>query len=223
MKRSVEFKSNMKPWERGAALIYLVFHLLILPSLVLRFTQDMGEANFLLYAVGGVFAVLVLGGYLRRDFDPLVERLIPVFFTAVGTYLVVMVLNTPIALLLNQLLGELNPNNEDAVALEQTSRSFAAAAVFLAPIIEEVIFRGALFGGLRERNRVLAYVVGILAFSLYHVWGYAFLSPKYLIYALQYVPASWLLCRAYETTGTIWAPIFAHMLINGVSTLLAGG
>jgi len=33
----------------------------------------------------------------------------------------------------------------------------------------------------------------------------------------QYLPISYLLCRIYERTSSIWASIFLHMLINGVS------
>ena len=79
------------------------------------------------------------------------------------------------------------------------------------------LFRGAIFGSLRKVNRVLAYTASVLLFSVYHVWGYALTDPIYWIYVIQYIPVSWLLCRCYEKTNTIWGSILLHMLINGVS------
>ena len=39
------------------------------------------------------------------------------------------------------------------------------------------------------------------------------ISPIYI----QYIPVSFLLCRVYERTNTIWSSIFFHMLVNWVS------
>ena len=39
----------------------------------------------------------------------------------------------------------------------------------------------------------------------------------YLLYMLQYIPVSFLLCRCYERTESIWCSIFFHMLVNGVA------
>ena len=93
----------------------------------------------------------------------------------------------------------------------------AALAIFLAPLVEEPIFRGAVFGGLYRYSRPLAYAASMLLFSLYHIWGYALMDPLYWIYLLQYLPVSWLLCRCYERCDSIWGSIFFHMTVNAVS------
>ena len=77
--------------------------------------------------------------------------------------------------------------------------------------------RNALHGGLRRKNRTLAYLVSMLLFSLYHVWGYAMIDPTNWVYLLQYLPVSWLLCRCYERCNSIWGRIFFHMSVNAVS------
>ena len=79
------------------------------------------------------------------------------------------------------------------------------------------MFRAAIFGTLRRHNRKAAYIVATLAFSVYHVYGYAVQDSTYWLYILQYIPVSILLCRVYERTNTIWSSIFFHMLINWVS------
>ena len=90
-------------------------------------------------------------------------------------------------------------------------------AVFLAPLTEEVLFRGAVFNGIRKTNRIAAYAVSMVLFSVYHIWGYAVEDPSYWLYTLQYLPAAFLLCRCYERTNSIWCSIFFHMLVNHIS------
>ncbi len=68
-------------------------------------------------------------------------------------------------------------------------------------------------------RRRLAYLTSMLLFSLYHVWGYAIQDPANWLYLLQYLPASWVLCRCYERCDSIWGSILLHMCINGVSVL----
>ena len=111
-----------------------------------------------------------------------------------------------------------NPNNAAVISMAQTqSGPIAAMAVFLAPIVEELMFRAGVFGGLRGINRVLAYLVCMLLFSVYHVWGYALNDPMAWIYAVQYLPVGYLLCRIYERTDSIWSSILLHMFINFVA------
>ena len=59
----------------------------------------------------------------------------------------------------------------------------------------------------------------MLLFALYHVWSYALADPTAWIYLLQYLPAGFLLARVYEKTNSLWASIFLHMTVNGVSML----
>ena len=111
-----------------------------------------------------------------------------------------------------------NPNN--ATVMELAGEEFgktAAIAVFLAPLVEEPIFRGGVFGLIRRTNRNAAYAVSMLLFALYHVWGYALQDPFYWVYLLQYLPVSWLLCRCYERCNSIWGSIFFHMMVNAIS------
>ena len=86
-----------------------------------------------------------------------------------------------------------------------------------AGIVEELMFRAGIFGGLRRFGRLPAYLVCMLLFSVYHVWGYALDDPTAWVYMLQYLPVSFLLCRIYERTNSIWGCILLHMFINFVA------
>ena len=111
----------------------------------------------------------------------------------------------------------LNPNDMNIDALiSQNFNVMAVMSVVFAPIVEECLFRGALFGTIRKRSRFLAYFVTIAFFAFYHLFPY-FISEyrwQLWVYLLQYVPASFALCRVYEKSETIWCPIALHALNN---------
>lgn len=103
--------------------------------------------------------------------------------------------------------------------LSQNKWVMVICSVLLAPIVEETLVRGLLFGVLRRRSRILAYAVTIVFFAVMHVWQYLLVYDfkAVLLAALQYIPASIALGWTYEKSNTVWAPIFLHMTINAIS------
>lgn len=218
------FTSRMTNRELAAALLYLPVHVWLLPQLLYRLPDMAGlselNANLLLYGIGTGFMLMVLGRFFRREFDPLCDHFLFCVTEVMLCYFLMLGMNMILSVVLIPLLpeGQMNPNNTAVMELagEEFGKT-AAMAIFLAPLVEEPIFRGAIFGALRRRNRIAAYAASMLLFAMYHVLGYALNDPAYWIYLLQYLPVTWLLCRCYERCNSIWGSIFLHMLINGVS------
>ena len=84
--------------------------------------------------------------------------------------------------------------------------------VVLAPIVEEIIFRGWLYGKLRARmSMVPAILIVSVLFGLMHFqW-----NVGVNVFALSVVA-----CVMREITGTIYAGILTHMIKNGVAFYL---
>jgi hypothetical protein len=85
-------------------------------------------------------------------------------------------------------------------------------AVLVAPVVEEVLFRSALYLPLRARFGVVpaALVVsGVFAAVHFYPWGVASL----VVLSLTFV-------ALLEVTGTLWAPIVVHAVYNGLTVLL---
>lgn len=81
-------------------------------------------------------------------------------------------------------------------------------AVVLAPVIEEMLFRGFLFTALRERMTfLLALLVSTLAFGLLHI-------ENGLLHVVSVLPAGAFLALAREKSGGIGLPIVLHGLMN---------
>jgi membrane protease YdiL (CAAX protease family) len=224
-----EFTDSMTRGERLAALIYLPLHIAALPLLLNLLMTVWPEAgltetslNIFYYALGCAYMFIFLWKYFRRNYDTLLDgvlRCVLMFFAA---YMLDVVLSYGLQLVTLAFGYDMTatPNDETVMDLaKQGYNVMFAIAVFMAPLVEEPLFRGLLFGGLRKRSRVLAYVVSVGLFALYHVWQYAvvYADPSYLRFALNYVPVSIALAFSYEKTGTIWVPIGFHMLINGLS------
>lgn len=83
------------------------------------------------------------------------------------------------------------------------------ALVIVAPIAEEIIFRGFLYGKLRSRLNILpAMLIVSLAFGAMHgQW-----NVGVNVFALSLV-----LCTLREITGTTYSGILLHMLKNGLA------
>ena len=219
-----EFTSRLSRGETIAALLYLPVHIALLPMALVLAGPSLGlnevDLNLLSYIIGTGYMLLLLFKFLRRDFDPLLDRPGYCLLEIITNYALMYLANIAVSgilLLIPWFTGD-NLNNSAVMDMaEQNWGKMSAMAVFMAPIVEECMFRAAIFGNLRRYNRTAAYIVATLAFSVYHVYGYAVQDSTYWLYILQYIPVSILLCRVYERTNTIWSSIFFHMLVNWMS------
>lgn len=86
------------------------------------------------------------------------------------------------------------------------------ALVVIAPIIEEIIFRGWLYGKLRRRYAMpIAILLTSLLFGIVHLqWNVG----------VNVFATSIILCLQREITGTVYSGILLHMLKNGVAFFL---
>ena len=111
-------------------------------------------------------------------------------------------------------------NDETILGLVAQNRwVMVLCSVVLAPLVEETLVRGLLFGVIRRKSRIAAYAVTIFFFAVIHVWQYLLLYDFKSVFlaALQYIPAGIALGWTYEKCNTIWGPIFLHMVINAIS------
>lgn len=216
--------TTTKP-QRIAGYIYLPLHIFIIPLLLSLLSYCIPDkvneltANILYYALGLLFCLILMRKYLRRAFDILLDNIGKNFILLLSGYFMYFMLSYIVSLLMLLFLGDgvSNPNNEALIEMSgKNSGVTIALAVFIAPIVEEVLFRGIVFGSIRGKSRGAAYILSISVFALYHVWQYAlaFSDTGILLYALQYIPAGYALAWSYEKTNCIWISIFLHMVIN---------
>lgn len=96
--------------------------------------------------------------------------------------------------------------------------AFLTLAV-VAPVAEELLFRGYLYGKLRAQAPLwLAAVATSIAFGAAHLWAPG--SALQWLVAIDTFVLSLVLCAAREYTGAIWTPIAVHMIKNSLAFYL---
>lgn len=105
----------------------------------------------------------------------------------------------------------------DAVLSQRSLKGlllFLAVAGVLAPIGEELFFRGILYSALRNRyGRAAAAMASAVAFALLHGEWTAMAVPIWL--------AGVVLAVAYQATGSLVTPIVAHCVHNVLTAVVA--
>lgn len=94
-------------------------------------------------------------------------------------------------------------------------------SVILAPIVEELLFRGTIFGWLYELHPTIAHLGSAFLFGFVHIMD-AVLSGNYQEWfqIFAYFLMGAVLSFLYEKRNNIYVPILSHMMNNLISILL---
>lgn len=183
------------------------------------------EAQFLV--LGCVLAILLVlvGSYLRASGQPL-ETLgftgthgfnflvLPLFYILSSIVLQPLCWGWEIVLeAFGALVREQDVLQEFRATVEAgDSRQvlmFALTATVLAPVTEEILFRGVFFGGLATR---WGFFPAALASSVVFGGVHFSLSASFPLFLVGLI-----LCYLYRRTGSIYPPIVYHAIFNGVT------
>lgn len=175
----------------------------------------MGKVSTLLVgeALIGLPAVLMILWHKEqwREWLPLHKiKLSTILLLVVFSYLIM-----PIAILANA-VSMLFVENEVVTAMsvmaDIPSVLLVAVVGIYGPICEEVAFRGVIFGRYRRTGRVLASaILSAVLFGLMHLNG------NQLGYTIL---LGFAFAMLIEATGSIWAPLIVHMVVNTHNTLM---
>ncbi len=219
--------------ERFGGTVFFVFYLLLLPLaagpalrllgqlLGRRLSENMGSAvyYYTLFAVTMILFHSLLGKTTRRFLDDPALAL-----KTAGIGIVAYYGLCELASRLGGLLSDRTANLNDSAISSQIGSAphmTLLIVIFLAPFVEETLFRGLVFGGLKEKSRALAYVASCALFALLHVWQFAVVNrdAAYFLLMVQYLIPGLILAWAYDHSGTLWASIGLHTGLNALSVL----
>lgn len=203
------------------AMTYILSALNIYVFPAMGFQLSTGNLNLLYYGIGFIFLLTTLFKFMKQSFADLCSNVLDTLIGVGAGYILYILLSYAVSSFLSLFLSDLTNPNSSAVINETrlNPNTMLAIGVLLAPIVEEILFRGVVFGTLRKKSRLLAYVVSSVFFSIYHLWSYLIYSfnPVLLLFLVQYVPAGIVLAWSYERGRNVWCPVFLHMLINYIS------
>lgn len=96
------------------------------------------------------------------------------------------------------------------------------AVVICAPLVEELIYRKAIFKLLEKKHIIIPYIVSVLFFVLPHMISTDFSNPgKWFLLSIPYVVSAILLALTYHFSGkNIYSTWFVHLMNNLVAYIL---
>ena len=224
-KPSHSLQCGLTKAETIAGWCYLPFYLVLLSVIIqyacswLSILLTELALNITYFVINLTVVLIIFRRFLRQRFF---DGSFWLFVQAVILGFVLYYASTyAIDLIVNLLGGTLTLYNNDTVAglVDAGYYVMMFITIILAPIIEETLVRGLVFGSIHGVSRLMAYILSCVIFTLMHSWQYfgAYPLGSVLLSCLPYIPASIALAWVYEKSGTIWASITLHALINAIS------
>ena len=220
------------------ALLYLPMFLVGTPYLAVLLVSALSGSREYADLVGPadlVYAginVVALGAILFRFLSGQFRRITDRGWRLFGDVALGFLVYFGLAMLASRVMGilqtlfriEYQNANQDAVEdmLRLSPLISLITVCVLAPIGEELVFRGLVFCGLYQKSRTLAYALSMLSFSLSHVAVSMFDQSVgiTLLNLAAYLPHGFALAWVYERSGSIWSSVFLHSAINIFATLM---
>lgn len=230
-KRKKALASHLTDFEKLAGVILLLVFLIVLPFWggtitgwvggLLGMTISRAASNVICFYVLFAAAVLIFHAFLYQTSQTFFKAMEHCFKTLGLTLVFYYGLNELFYRVSHLLWGNLTNLNDTALMTQLTAspRMMAVVVIFLSPFLEELLFRGLIFGWLREHSRAAAYAASCLLFALLHVWQYALVNqdPAYLLLMVQYFVPGFLFTWAYDHSGSLWTAIAAHAAVNALA------
>ena len=217
--------------EQIAGVVFFVIYLLVLPFVtnplfdlagrLLAVSISAAMRDVLYYYILFAVTIIIFHGFLARTSRHLMDNLGGACKTAAAGLVGLYGLNELVYRLTNLIFTNRTNLNDTTISaqIHDAPHMTLLIVIVLAPFVEEVLFRGLVFGNLKSRSRALAYVVSCLLFALLHVWQFAVVKQDvtYFLLMIQYLVPGLVLAWAYDHSGTLWASIGLHAAVNALS------
>ena len=232
----LDLSQNPNPKSLGRRLfnfIGLAFLLLLTPSLLVAANSQQSIGQQLLYVSLMLVSYSVLGYLAYRLLKKTTRQ--PVFhqpnirdwrhlWYIVGMFFVMVGLEYGINMIRMAITGSVDTENQVAIEalvsqVNITMVGMLIYAVFLAPVVEEIVFRGLVVNYFFRHSWWWASIIlsGLL-FAFPHMGDIPTNLPDLLSYAL-YMSMGMVLAYVYKKTGNIQDSIAIHFLNNALSML----
>lgn len=213
-------------------LMYFAGYLILFPALEMMLMQllDQEVSYFVLNAFEWIF-YLAFPFVMIRSVMPWLKKEIFLFLEApfknlisvIKTYGLMMLSSIALNLILLLVFQLENSGNQSSLIELYSVQPFKVlfASLVFAPIVEELVFRGALFSGFRKHHHGFGVLLSSFAFGFLHVYQSLFAGDfKDLIFLFSYALLGSFMCKAYDETGSIAGSMSLHFINNFVSVIV---
>ena len=210
----------------GQYVISIIF--MLIPFFARMTDENVLNSWFNLFYDGVLLAIGMLcfyeffRGYFRRFYEVIKDH--PLLFTVVGIEVVYAV-----SIFGSNLVELITHSSEDSVNQETIEQimliepvPMIISVVLIAPILEELVFRGLIFRTVNLYNRYLAHFVSAFLFGFVHVSTEIIYYHQYgeIVQIIPYFLMGLVFSIMYDKYKTLGVSVYFHMLNNLISVIL---
>lgn len=220
-------EENSTVLKRSSSISILVYYFIggnIVIPIVLALLFPKGDASTLLL---GNYLILALGILLfsfklvKHDAKHISVQM---YKDVMFGLLLLFVVGAAINIILQLFLGKVSSENQQAIIeiQKQNPMLLFLSVGILAPFVEEIVFRGVIYKGLKEKyNHRLAMIVSSFIFGFIHVYASLFTGDfKDLLFIFSYAGLGFVFSYVYHKRDNIYTSIVLHSLYNSISFLM---
>lgn len=205
---------------------YFALYPLILVNVIELIGLNAWRSNGIADVVYSIL-MLIASVYLTRDLlmrsiDELAEHPIKTFKVILTTFSFMLFSSFVLNYIISYFSGLGDSANQSYIInlFKDYPYLIIIQALVYAPIVEEIMFRGLVFGSLSKKSIPLAMIVSSLLFGLAHVYD-SLLAGNFadLWFLPTYAMLGYFLNRAYLKSGTIVSSMALHFLNNALGLL----
>lgn len=209
--------------EGASSLLALIFKAIFSRETIIKYSTTFSIIlNILIYILLGALIIPLSIKYLKKDYEITGKNTQTVART-ISVGILIMYLISFVSSILSQALTTASSANQDGIN-EMTSSTWGFISLFLVigilgPIIEELVFRRALFQVFK--NNTVSIIISSLSFGLLHMSNQGGTVLDFFAILIPYVTAGIVFSSLYVISNkNILVPIACHITNNTVSLLI---
>lgn len=169
----------------------------------------------LVYIVYFLVTVILSFNLYKEAFNTLKQHPFKLFLEVLPIWLGMLVFVSLSSIFISMLTGAMTPVNQEEVTkgILAMPYMYIPLAIIFAPVVEEGVFRGILYG--KSKNRLIGILLSCGIFGLLHcIDGLLAGNSVEVLYVLVYGAQAYFLILGYEKTGNIAGSMMIHFLNN---------
>jgi len=206
----------------GYFLVYPMILFVVLAALGIESWLYDGKADTIYSIIMLIVSIYFTKDMLWRSINELAENPGRVFKVIISTLPMMLLGSIVLNYLITTFTGQTEAQNQTEIIglFEQAPYLIIIQALLYAPIVEEIMFRGLVFGGLSKKSMTFAIIVSSSLFGLAHVYN-SILSGNFadLWFFPTYALLGYFLNHAYIKSGSIVSSMALHFLNNAIGLL----
>ena len=192
------------------------------PQILKASALTQGYGNLVAYLLSFVLVVIFMRKQLIDDFKNLKENPSYYIIYSIAFGIAFVVLSLVIDIVISQFVdASTNQATIENIIYNGGAIPMIISVVFLAPIVEELIYRKAIFKLNENKNIAFSYFLSIVLFTLPHMISSDVSNIlNWFLQCIPYASCGFMLCYIYDKSNrNIYTVIIAHMMNNLLACL----